>query len=126
MGVGVVMGVAVLCGHGRMVLARIIRRPRRVSQARCVRVLRIRFVRCIESISQACLTAARTMQRDDSAGAQALSQREGLTHRASKQLIKSFSTAIYLDSGSAISPVLEAVQHFGPILRYVALSDVPL
>lgn len=91
-----------------------------LSQARCVRVFLLQFVRRVERISQHSLAVARQMHRADSECDVAAGE------AVTKQALKAFSTAMYLDSGAVIASVQEAVQHFVPILRYVALSDVPI
>ena len=57
------------------------------------------------------------------ADADAVSRGEGL---ALKPRLKALSTAVYLDTGSAIALVQEAVALFEPVLQYVALGDVPV
>jgi len=84
-------------------------------KGRCVRAMRIAFTRCIEEVSQGCLDAARKLHRavQLSSGAKDLNQ-----------VLKAVSSAVYLDSGSAISLVQEATQCYMPILHYIASGDI--
>ena len=88
-----------------------------------MRQLRLSFGKAAEIVSQGCLNAARRMQRAASEDQRAVASGEAA---AIKQRLKALSTAVYVDTGAAISLVQEASQHYVSILRYVALGDVPV
>ena len=88
-----------------------------------MRELRLDFGAAVERLSQGCLDAARRMQRAASGDERAAVPAEVA---ALKQRLKALSTAVYVDSGGAIALLAEATQHYVPILRHVALGDVPV
>ena len=84
-------------------------------KGRSLQQFRRDFDENVTRIADASLDAAQAVYRT----------RPGVESEALRRRLRKLSTAVHLDSGSAVSLVFEAVQLFAPVLEYAAIEGRP-